>query len=444
MIQHFTKAVSLPLVCLIGFALMPMAGHGQQQIIILESVHDAWTYALNHNMDMANLDLQTEKMSREVKASQSSWRPTISSTISGQRNLKLATTILPGEIFGQPGTTIETQFGQKYNYNAGITISKQYGWGTALDVASAREDLKTADLQHDVMTQDLKGQVAINYYNLIVSRQALEINQYEMTLADSMVALAEHRRAQGVINDEQYNQARINKNRINQAMASNQLLYDQFQSELYLLLGLSGADLLQLPDTLSVDDMVLLNTDLEKDLSLALAEQQVNTSEIGVKLRKSAYYPTVSVLSYFGLQQFRDDFGVSFGNDAWKDYRYVTLSLNIPIYSGRYNNNKLASARKDHEMAQLQLTDQERQSELMDQLLIDRFQSAQQMVAAASENFQLYHENLGFSADKFEQGLISLDAYLLDFEDYLGAESTFLNTLSSYYNYYSLIISRQP
>ncbi|MEM6525850.1 MAG: hypothetical protein AAF693_18770, partial [Bacteroidota bacterium] len=60
----------------------------------------------------------------------------------------------------------------------------------------------------------------------------------------------------------------------------------------------------------------------------------------------------------------------------------------------------------------------------------------------AKDNFQLYEENQRLTYKKYEEGLVSLDAYLRVFEDYVKAENTFLNNLSKVYSLYSQIIPR--
>ena len=97
---------------------------GQQQATVeFRSLEEAISYGLNKNLTIVSNELELEKAAIEVKLARSNRMPQISGTFTGQKNLELATTLVPGELFGQPGETVATQFGQEYQYNAGININ---------------------------------------------------------------------------------------------------------------------------------------------------------------------------------------------------------------------------------------------------------------------------------------------------------------------------------
>ena len=62
---------------------------------------------------------------------------------------------------------------------------------------------------------------------------------------------------------------------------------------------------------------------------------------------------------------------------------------------------------------------------------------------ASADNFKLYYANCQLGKQKFDEGVVSIDVYLKTFQDYLAAENTHLNNLSSLYNNYAVILSRQ-
>ena len=77
-----------------------------------------------------------------------------------------------------------------------------------------------------------------------------------------------------------------------------------------------------------------------------------------------------------------------------------------------------------------------------DSLLVSTYENDRLLVAASGRNLLLYRANLELSREKFDEGLISIDTWQKSFEDYLHAENTHLNNLSSLFSAMASIISR--
>ncbi len=103
--------------------LLVFATHITAQQLQLSSIDDAITQALEKNPDLESYRLNQEKAERDYSSVSNYRLPTISATFSGVNNTSLPVTPLPGELVGQPGTTVDATFGAQYNYNAGINIS---------------------------------------------------------------------------------------------------------------------------------------------------------------------------------------------------------------------------------------------------------------------------------------------------------------------------------
>jgi len=161
------------------------------------------------------------------------------------------------------------------------------------------------------------------------------------------------------------------------------------------------------------------------------------------KEQRATAYPKLSATGYFGGQQYRNDFGLSFTNDAWSGYRYVGINLSIPIFTGFSNSNKYKSAVAAHEIARQQYDNAKQQSAINDRLLLKNHDDYLNMVRAAESNFKLYYQNLLLTKQKFTEGIISVDVYFKAFQDYLTAENTYLNDLSQLLSVKATIISRQ-
>ena len=146
---------------------------------------------------------------------------------------------------------------------------------------------------------------------------------------------------------------------------------------------------------------------------------------------------------YVGEQQFRNDFGLSFGKRAWSGYRYIGVDLTVPLFTGFTNTNRYKSMLTQQRVAQLQYEEARLQSETADSVLLKNYGHYAQMAKTSRSTFQLYGSNLRLSEQKFKEGVISMEPYLRAFQDYLAAENNYLNNLSQLLQAKATILSRQ-
>jgi outer membrane protein TolC len=110
------------IVCILFAASSSMAQTGSKHAF---SVKECIDYAHKNNVQVKNalLNVQIQQqVNRDVTAAA---LPTLSGVVSGNDYLKIPTSLLPGEIFGQPaGTYIPVQFGTKFNANAGLQLQQ--------------------------------------------------------------------------------------------------------------------------------------------------------------------------------------------------------------------------------------------------------------------------------------------------------------------------------
>jgi len=435
----------LILIALFCLSFDGLIAQNQQQTMKISSLQEACDYALKNNPDQKIYQLNIEKARTDFQTSESSLLPTIGGSFAGQINTKLPTTVVPGEIFGKPGQSMNVQFGQKYNYNAGISASKNVlDWQNRIQIKMAKNDMLTSDLQADAYQQNLKQQVALYYYSAIISQEALRTYQQNFTLADSTVALINQKLHQGLINSITANQSVISRNNVQQQILNTETFLHQCKNSLKILLGIDVNTGLVI-DSLDLKNQPLLqaNQNLGKDKNLAIQENQLKKSEFKVSFQKSAFVPKISWDAYYGQQQFRNDFGMSFNKNDWHPISYIGLNLQVPIFTGFANHNKLGSSKIDYQKSQDQWEESNRKANLNDELLLYEFSQSLQMLNPASSNYQLYEQSRLLASQQLKEGLISMDAYFKIFEDYLNAENAYLNALSSVYTYYSTIISRQ-
>ncbi len=427
-----------------SFSLLSFGVTSNAQDVTISSIEEAIELALKRNFDFQNYTINQQKASLEYKQAKRHRLPTISGTFNGQRNIDLATTPLPGEIFGQPGEVVDAQFGQEYTYNAGINISKQFFDRNAYwqkKIASLNQDI--TNVEKEVFEQLLKEQVITYYYTAVIAKRAVEISQTDMDAAQKIHQLSAEKFNEGLIDAISMNTAIINENTVRQSLNANSQLALQCEMELKKLLGIRPEDQLSISEDLNNEFPEKYQiAQLSIDPTLRNTELQLQQSDLLVKQSKSASLPSLSVNTYYGRQQFREDFGLSLNPSNWSNYSYLSVNLNVPIFTGFRNKSEVKQNRFNYQIQQNNNHKAKIAADLDDQLLIQNYLLSLDDAKATYNSYQLYAENRELNHQKFEEGLISLDAYLKVFEDYVKAENNYLNTLTRVYTYYSQILPR--
>ncbi|MEL6538186.1 MAG: TolC family protein, partial [Bacteroidota bacterium] len=430
------------LALLTALSLVATASWAQTQVLPIESLEQAWQYAEQHNWDVQINTFEAEQAKRERQAVRSGLIPTVSATGSSQQNMELATTFLPGEIVGQPGTVVPTQLGQEFAYNAGVIIQKNFTATERVQTQQAKQNLQVVEAQHALYEQNLREQVAANYYTAQIAQQALELSLQDLALADSIAALTAKKLAQGTTDRLALNQAIMNRNSVKQTLNGYEQLLDQSLRSLTWLLGVPDSVTLTVSAGTDLAQGLPLQPLTGTDATIKVYETQRESAMLEVRNQQSRYLPTLSGQLYYGLQQFSNESGLDFGDEAWSDYQYATLSVSIPIFSGGQRMHKVQSAKVGEELAQSRLERAQQEASMQEAQLLADYYNSQENAVYLKENLQLMQESRTLAQYQLQQGLVPLDTYLRIFEDTLRAEQAYLTALTSQYGYYAQLIAK--
>lgn len=417
-----------------GFLFCQLVGATQTSSTLkIESLESLWKTAIENNSTQKVYALKKQQASIDYKTSKSYIYPQIGASFSGQDNLKLPTTPVPGELFGQNGKTMYLQFGKQYTYNAGFTTSKNlFDWQQNFQSKIARENIILINAQQSGYEQTLKTHIAQYYFTVLVANASVDIARKDLMLADSIVKITAQRFEEGLVDAAMVNQSLINYNNVKQNVFQSEDLQNQALHNIKALAGLTVETTLDIQSSRKFE--ALYDTGfiaVGQDKNLLVYPTNITISELQRKTVHAGLYPRLSLYSYFGYQQFRKDFGMSFSNEAWIDYRYIGINMSVPIFTGFANKNRLRSAAVQKKIAEEQYKAAAGQSKIDDEALKDNYKNYLSIVNSSRNIFELYGKNLDLSEQKFKEGLLSIDSYLKTFEDYLHAENAYFNNLSN-------------
>ena len=434
------------LIVLLFFNLQ-LAVFAQQPVdnIHIDNLDMLWKLSIDNNISQKIYKLKNQQAMVDYNTSRAYLLPQISGSFSGQYNTKLATTPVPGELLGQPNTTQYLQFGNQFVYNTGVNISKSlFDWQAKAQSNIAKENSALNTSQQLANKQNLKTQIAQSYYTLLVADKAIQISENDLKVSDSILLITQQKFQQGLVDAIAVNQAIVNRNNILLSIAQSKELYKNALVSIKILAGMSENTHIYLKPINKIESLYKADiTTVDQDKNVLVYSHNVEIQQWQHKMSKAAFLPKFSLNSYWGYQQFRDNFGMDLKSNSWKDYRYITLNMSVPIFTGFANKNKLKSNNIQTEIVNQQYIAALEQSKINDKSLQETLDNYLSITNTSKKSFELYGSNLQLNHQKFQEGLISIDIYFKAFDDYLKSENTYLNNLSTLLYNQAIVISRK-
>jgi len=412
--------------------------------IHIDNLDMLWKVAMKNNSSQKIYQLKNQQLKVDYNTSRAYLLPQISGSFSGQNNTKLATTPVPGELLGQPNTTQYLQFGNQFVYNTGVTIFKSlFDWQAKAQSNIAKENIALNTAQQLVNEQNLKTQIAQSYFTLLVAKKATEISENDLQVSDSILLITKQKFQQGLVDAIVVNQATLNNNNILINIFQSNELYKNALVSLKILTGIPDHTHIYLKPIDKIESLYNSNiTTFDQDKNVLIYSHNVEIQKWQYKMSKAAILPKFSINSYWGYQQFRENLGIDFKSNSWKDYRYVAINMGIPIFTGFANRNKLKSNNIQTEIVKQQYIAALEQSKMNDKSLQETIDNYLLMTNTSKKSFELYGNNLLLNLQKFNEGIISIDIYYKAFDDYLKSENIYLSNLSTLLYNQAFVISR--
>jgi outer membrane protein len=376
------------------------------------TVQDCINYAYEHQDSVINAKLDVRSAEYHVKETVGQGLPQVSGTAGFQDYLKIPTTLLPGEIFGQPaGTFIPVKFGVKYQSNLGINASQIIFDPDYLVGLQARKTYK--QLYERSYTRS-KIETSVNvtkaYYQVLVSNEQIRLldanlkqlkQQLDETSAQNKQGMAEKIDVDRLT--VQYNNLVTDRENTLQLLGLNYQLL-KFQ------MGMPIENELLLKDKL--DDIKLDNNvaDIGADttfyrsrIEYGLLETQKTLNEYDVKRKKGQFLPKLtanaSFTSSYQDNGFNNLYSMSFPSS------YIGVTLNIPIFTGFQHTNQLRQSQISVLKAENNLISLKNALNLEASKAKITYINGLRSLNSQKQNQQLAQEVLRVSKIKYQQGV---------------------------------------
>lgn len=337
----------LPLVALfVAFA----TGTFAQQPLTLSN---ALSYALDASNDARKSRLGIERGEYQIQEARSRALPQLNGSAGITYNPILQMSVLPGEIIGQPGTQMLVAFGQKWNANAGVSLSQAIfdkAVFTGLKAAKTTEEFYRINAA--LTDEQIIEKVATAYYQILVQQRQVVAIDSTISNAESVLHILKGQLNNGLAKKIDVDRTEVNLSNLQSSRQELLNSIELLQNQLKFLMGMPIETAIVIPEQkleeinpVAVPADVHVSTDSRTEIQLLHTQQQL--LEYQKEAMEAGYYPSLSLSGNYSYQGLSNQFPIFKGRSQganWFDVASVGVNLRIPLFNGFYTRSKVRQA----------------------------------------------------------------------------------------------------
>lgn len=395
------------ILCTIFLTNLSFSQNGE---IIVLTLHDAITKALEKNWDIQISKQEIKKSEEQIDEAYSNAFPKIDFTGRYTRNYLLPVLFLPpNPIFGNT-QTLAMELGSKNSYDATFSLFQviySQKVNTAIQIADEYSEFVK------VGTKGTRNEVILNvkkaFYNVLLMRELVKVSKqgYEVAKANYENVSALYK--QGIASEYDFLRSEVQ-------LANTQPLLIQTENNLELasnfLKNLLALDLdakVEVKGVFQFEDMpdAFLN-EISADAitnNPFIKQLDLNSSllEKNLTIEKSEYYPTLALFSQFSYQT--QDNSFKFKDYNWAKSFLVGIQLSYPIFDGFKRGARIEQVKIEKD--KVDLTRRKIEEGLKIQVLQSRMkmQEAKKRIDAQQKNLEHAEKTLKIAQTRYKSGV---------------------------------------
>ncbi len=399
------------------------------------SIQQCLDYAHKNNVQVKNALLNVrvqEQINRGITAAA---LPSISSSFGTTDYIDIPTSLIPGQIFGQPaGSYIPVKFGTNYVANASLQLQQILFDGQVFVGLQARATSMEYQKKNVEVTEEfIKTNIYKVYYQLVVSKTQIDLLNANIERLEKLKHDANEMYKNGFAEklDVDKTDVQLVNLKTEKYKALNQIAIGYLG--LKTLMGMPAKDSLILTDIISYDQ---IKNDFTNDTTYQYNDRKdfqylglvKKLDEYNIKRYKLSYLPTLSLNGNYSKQAQRNSFDILNKGD-WFTTSFVGVNLSLPIFSGFGKDAKV-------KQSQIELHQIENQIDGL-KLSIDNevvqaklnFRTAIRTLDYQKQNMQLAENVYNQTKKKFEVGTGSNTEINAAETDLKTAQTNYVNAM---------------
>ncbi len=346
------------MVALLLLATTTLNAQQQEKKQYAFSLQQAIEFAWQNQVDIKNATLDYEIAQKRAKELFGIGMPQISGSADINNFIDIPTTFVPAEFFnGEPGEFAPVKFGQKYSSSVGVSGSQLLFDGSYLvGVKAAKMYAEFIHKQANQTKIETAVTISKAYYNVLIANERMDLLTANVTrlkkLTDDTKAMYEN----GFVEKIDYDRTTLAYNNIVTEKEKTERLLILGVALLKFQMGMGVQDDLSLTDKLSDINMSTEitnadNIDVNGRIEMDILKMRKVLLEKDMKLKQSAYLPSLAAFGSYTLNASRNDFDI-FEDHPWYRTTIVGVKLSVPIFDGFQKANRVKQARREVQKAE--------------------------------------------------------------------------------------------
>lgn len=397
-------------------------------------LNDAVKYALEANQNARKAKLDIENGQYQIDEVKARALPQITGNAGLTYNAILPLSALPGELAGQPGTTLFVAFGQKWNSNFGLSVTQTlFDNSVFVGLKAAKTTAEFYRINSQLTEEQIIEQVATTYYQVLVQRQQMSVLDSTIRNTQRMQDVLEQLYKSGLAKKIDVDRNKVNvinlKSRKQQLTNGESLLVNQLK----FYMGMPIQESVYIPDepldkikpqAVPKDEVAEVSGRTEMKV-LATQQKLLSYQKESVK---STGLPTLSFngnYAYSGLgNKFPYFKGLGSGVN-WFDVASLGLNLKVPIFTGGSTKAKVKQA----DIALRKLNEDISSTRLALNLA---FENAKTQINNSIITLNTQKENVELARQVYENTTNNYQNGLATLTDLLNAENSLTDAQNNY------------
>ena len=394
------------------------------------TLEECMLYAIQNNPNLQSVRLDELMNQAKISEIKSATLPQISGSGQYQDNFSLAEQLLPGEIFGQPGTTLPVKFGVRHTMNVGLNVQQNiFNKSIKSGLKAAEASQAVTQLNTFKTMEDLIYQMAQIYLQLQLTEKQKGLLNANLERVNNLIEIAQIQFEEGIIKKIDVDQLKVNRTNLSSELQNLNIGVAQQKNYLKFYMGMPQKEDFQLAEFIIEESEYVLVDQLilEQNTNLNLLAKQFELTNYELENIKAGYYPTLSAFMNYGWNGQTDKlFSNGEGNELASNTTGIWgLTLNVPIFDG-------FKKRKQQE----QVLISQNQLRLQRQALVNQteleFANAYQTLSMNRVLLNTQKENMALAEELYNVTKLSYREGVAPLTELLNAETSLKEAQSQY------------
>ncbi|MDH6303994.1 outer membrane protein [Parabacteroides sp. PF5-5] len=422
-----TKSLCLSLLLLCSCCL---GGKAQDRQPVRFDLQECLQYGLENSYELHKAKFGTQESEAAHKEAKSALLPQLNGSVSVTDNLKLATSMMPGDFFGMPGELIGIEMGVKYSAVAGIELEQvvfDARLFTGIKVSQNAREL--ALLKERMSKEELIYNISNTFYDILYSQSLLQNNIKTLGLMDSIYMKMELQVALNITREIDLNRMKVNISNMKVDIQKTAATLSQQMNYLKVLMGMPLEYRFLAKGNMELSPLEIYLSSVQENYAqnkteLLILNNEKKSGELEIRQLRQAYLPTLSLFASSSYNFENEQFTIG-KHPFWSNGTYFGVKLSIPIFDGGAKHHKIRQA-------QFRLRQVEEDLKQQQQTIESDGLNARRQLQVAFQSANAQQENMEVAEKSYKQGIMLYQEGLYSITDLLDIEKSYREAQSAY------------